>query len=124
MSESAYVAIGNRASTAPVPHSLSSDDWLAFRHALRSVVEELGGSTFSVSDGVGFWQGEEESTYVLGFSPPSDGPAFWRALRPYLSAFAYHYQQECISVVCGEPEYVPALATVTIDGIELTDDSR
>jgi hypothetical protein len=93
--------IGGRYSVK-VGDELTQWEWGEFRHELRSVAEECGGSVHFDGTGCGTWEGKEEEAGCLAFF--ADDRFAWLPFRTALHTLCIRYQQDAIAVTAAESE--------------------
>ncbi len=99
MAETCIVSIGrNIGNGEPMPDA----DWGKFRELVFSACERDGDIHF-FGDGYGVYDGAEEESYTVIFTPDDE---YNVRLIPTLSDLAVTYGQECIAVTYGDTHFV------------------
>lgn len=102
---SIYVSIGRNLGAVAGPAQgtpLSTDDWQTFRDLTRLALARHAGPILSTADGLGFWEGRSEDTYIL----VGAGDTVTHELAEALRVLAYRYRQDAIAVTVGAPTFV------------------
>lgn len=96
-----YASIGRNVNNEP----MSSDRWRMFKARLRWTMESFTGPLVSVCEGVGFYNGKVEDTFiVVGALDPSVEAK--EALTAAIAYLSFSFDQECIALVCGTPQFI------------------
>jgi len=71
--------------------------WDEFKSDTLMLVIDYGAEVYNFASGTGFWQDQEEDTYIVSFGLDDTS-----AIEQGLSALARAYDQEAISLIVGE----------------------
>lgn len=83
--------------------------WDGFVGDVTAMIECHGGTIINAASGTGYWQGQQEDTFVVTFDEGDEA-----ALSSALGMLAYWYDQEAIALLEGETEFIAA-STTTVD---------
>lgn len=97
--ETAVVAIGRGVNG----RQMAEGKWQHFILDLAQLIEKLGGKIHTRAVGIGHWDGYIEDSCLVSF-----GDADLHTLAHELGRLAYAYNQECIALIIGTCELVPA----------------